>query len=402
MLTKTVQSIRNDAEKYLMNNYGVRDLALVRGEGVHVWDADGTRYVDLLSGLGVNNLGHCPPKVVAALQRQAETLLHVSNLYLNEPQTELGRLLVEHSSADRAFFCNSGTEANEAAIKLARRYARAHGGENRFQIVALHHSFHGRTMGSLSATGQVKYHEGFAPMLEGFVHTPINDLAALRKVCDEKTCAVLIEPVQGEGGIHPCTVEFLRGARELCDERGMLLIFDEVQCGLGRCGRLFASEECGIEPDLVTLAKSLAGGAPIGALLAKEKAAEVMGPGSHAATFGGNPLCCAAGVAAFSMLLEEHLPERSRRVGEMFLQQLRERQSRHKCMVEVRGKGLMIGVEFTFPVADLIKQLRDRGYIAGSAGPQVLRFLPPLIIEEEILNQVVLVLEEILVEMESR
>lgn len=395
-MTAELASLQQTAESVLTGNYGSRNLCLVRGQGVFVWDADGRRYLDLLSGLGVNNLGHCHPRVVDAIQRQAERLLHVSNLYLIEPQIDLARLLVDHSPADRVFFCNSGAEAIEAAIKMARRHSHNRKGAGERSIVCLTNSFHGRTLGALSATGQPKYHEGFAPLTPGFKHVPINDLEALRSAMDDEICAVILEPVQGEGGVHPCELEFLREARRLCDEREALLIFDEVQCGLGRAGHLFASDEFGVEPDLITLAKSLAGGVPIGALLAKEEPAAAFIPGSHASTFGGNPLSAAAGVAAFQTLLDDGLAERSKRLGEEFRERLRGLQAKHESLVEVRGAGLMIGAEMTFSTAGLIGALRERGILAGPAGPNVLRFLPPLIIEESPLFEIVDILDELI------
>jgi len=390
------ETLQSQAENVLMQNYGARNLALVRGQGAHVWDSEGRRYLDLLSGLGVNNLGHCHPKVVAAIQKQAQTLLHVSNLYLIEPQVQLAGLLVEHSPADRVFFWNSGTEAVEAAIKLARRYSYDHHGPGRHTIIALQNSFHGRTMGSLSATGQAKYQKGFEPMLERFVHVPINDLEALKAAVDETVCAVLLEPVQGEGGIHPCRPEYLRGVREVCDQHRLLLMFDEIQCGLGRSGHLFAADEFGVEPDVITLAKSLAGGVPIGAMLAKEEPAQSLVAGTHAATFGGNPLSCAAGVAAFQTIVDEKLPERSRALGGRFKERLLALQRKHEAIVEVRGLGLMLGVQLTFPAADALAFLRERGILAGTAGPEVLRFLPPLIVEEDELLASAEVLDEFL------
>ena len=395
-MTDPTQLIRSRAETYLMGNYGTRDLALVRGEGVYVWDADGRRYVDLLSGLGVNNIGHCHPKVTAALQAQAATLLHVSNLYLIEPQTQLAELLVKSSPADKVFFCNSGTEAVEGALKMARRRSYDRYGKGRHGIIALENSFHGRTMGALSVTGQSKYHEGFQPLVEGVTHVPLHDIDAMRAAMDETICAVILEPVQGEGGIYPCQKDYLQAVRALCDEKDVLLIFDEIQCGLGRSGHLFASDEYGVEPDMITLAKSLAGGAPIGALLAKEEPASAFVPGTHAATFGGNPLVCAAGLAALNVIIEENLPERSHRIGEEFKQRLTRLQEKHSCILEVRGKGLMIGVQLDFPSAEVYSVLREKGYIAGPAGPNVLRFLPPLIIEEEILWNAVDLLDSIL------
>ncbi len=389
-MTSQTETIKSLADQYVMSNYGQRTIALVRGQGVHVWDADGRQYVDLLSGLGVNSLGHCHPKVVEAIQRQAEILLHVSNLYLMEPQVQLAKLLVEHSPADKVFFCNSGTEAIEAALKMVRRYSHERFGDRRHKVIALQNSFHGRTMGSLSATGQKKYQKGFEPMLDGFIHVPVNDLSAMKNAIDPSVCAILLEPVQGEGGIHPCQADYLRGVRELCDQHHLLLIFDEVQCGLGRAGHLFASDEFGIEPDAIVLAKSLAGGVPIGAMLAKNEPAQVLVAGTHAATFGGNPLSCAAGVAAFSVLLNEKLPQRSKEVGGRFMAALQGLQKKYpQHIVEVRGRGLMIGVELTFAASEVVAYMREEGYLVGIAGPQVLRFLPPLIVEESLLSTVV-------------
>lgn len=383
MTTTTAVTIHDRAAQYLMNNYGERRLALVRGEGAYVWDSDGTRYVDLLSGLGVNNLGHCHPNVVSAIHKQAETLLHVSNLYLIEPQVELAQLLIDHSCADQAFFCNSGTEANEAAIKMARRYSFNKYGEGRHTVVALTNSFHGRTMASLTATGQDKHKTGFQPLLPGFKHVPINNTDAMRDACDDTVCAVIVEPVQGEGGIYPCQKAFIQSVREICSAKDILLVFDEVQCGLGRSGHLFASEEFGVEPDMITLAKSMAGGVAIGALLAKSHAAEAFAPGAHAATFGGNPLACAAGVAAVQTVLDEKLAQRSRDLGARFMERLTVLAEKHNRIKEVRGMGLMIGVALQDAASDVIKAFFDEGYLVGSAGPNVVRFLPPLNIDEQ-------------------
>ena len=394
-MTKT-QTIQSQAEQVLMSNYGKRDLALVRGEGVNVWDADGRRYVDLLSGLGVNNLGHCHPKVVAAIKKQAEMLIHVSNLYLIEPQVELASLLVKHSRADKVFFCNSGTEANEAALKCARRYSFDKYGESRHRIISLFNSFHGRTMGALSATGQTKYQNGFQPLIPGVFQVPPRDIEALRQAVDNTVCAIILEPVQGEGGINPCSAAYIRQVRDLCDKNDILLIFDEVQCGLGRAGHLFASEEFGVEPDMISLAKGLAGGVPIGAMLAKDKCAGALVAGTHAATFGGNPLSCAAGIAAFSTIIEEKLPQRSKELGVEFMHCLEKLKEKHSCIEQVRGMGLMIGVQMKFPVSEILPILRQRGFLCGQAGPEVLRFLPPLIIERGLLLEVAGILDEIL------
>lgn len=395
-MTTTAAAIHDRAAQFLMNNYGERRLALVRGEGAYVWDNEGKRYVDLLCGLGVTNLGHCHPNVVKAIQKQAETLLHVSNLYLIEPQAELAQLLIEHCCADKAFFCNSGTEANEAAIKMARRYSIIKYGEGRHTIVALTNSFHGRTMGSLTATGQDKHKTGFYPLLPGFKHVPINNIDAMRDACDDSVCAVMVEPVQGEGGVHPCQTGYIQSVREICSAKDILLIFDEVQCGLGRSGHLFASEEFGAEPDMITLAKSLAGGVPIGALLAKTHAADAFVPGSHAATFGGNPLSCAAGIAALNTLIDEELPQRSHELGARFMNRLHELAIKHSRIKEVRGRGLMVGVELIDAAVDVVSYFLQEGFLVGTAGPNVLRFLPPLIIDESDLIHAVEVLDSAL------
>ncbi|MGB9858965.1 MAG: aspartate aminotransferase family protein, partial [Moorellaceae bacterium] len=268
-------------EQYVMRTYGRYPIALVRGAGARVWDADGREYLDFVEGLAVNSLGHCHPRVVEAIREQAGKLLHVSNLYWIEPQVELAQMLVENSDLDKVFFCNSGAEANEAAIKLARKYAKLHKGEECYEIISMRRSFHGRTLAALAATGQEKFHRGFEPLPVGFRYVPFNDLEALREAINSRTCAVMLEPVQGEGGVYPADPDYLKAVRELCDKEGILLIFDEVQCGLGRTGYLFAYQYYGVEPDLMTLAKALAGGVPIGAMLAKEEVAAAFAPGDH-------------------------------------------------------------------------------------------------------------------------
>jgi acetylornithine aminotransferase/acetylornithine/N-succinyldiaminopimelate aminotransferase len=390
------EEIRAQADRFLMGNYGPRDLCLVRGCRTSVWDADGREYLDFLTGLAVASLGHCHPAVTEAIKRQAETLVHVSNLYLIEPQVELARILVEHSPCHRAFFCNSGTEANEAAIKLARRYSFNRHGEGRSDIVSLDNSFHGRTLGSLSATGQTKYHTGFGPLVPGFSYAPINDLDAVRNRVSEKTCAIMVEPVQGEGGIHPCTPEFLRGLRGICNEKDLLLIFDEVQCGLGRTGYLFTTDDHGVEPDIICLAKSLGSGVPIGAMLAKEECASAFVRGTHAATFGGNPLACAAALATMRVIIEDDLPARARTLGDHFRRLLLQLAEEFTCIRELRIVGLMVGVELDFPAKQAVAGLRECGVLAGVAGEEVLRFLPPLICEEVEIDRAVRELKQVL------
>lgn len=395
LLSRT-EEIRTQAERFLMGNYGPRDLCLVRGEGASVWDADGKEYLDFLTGLAVASLGHCHPAVTEAIGRQAETLIHVSNLYLIEPQVELARILVEHGPCDRAFFCNSGTEANEAAIKLARRYSFDRHGEGRSDLVSLENSFHGRTLGALSATGQTKYHTGFGPLVPGFSYAPINDLDAVRDRVSDRTCAILVEPVQGEGGIHRCTPDFLRGLREICDHRDLLLIFDEVQCGLGRTGYLFTTDDHGVEPDIICLAKSLGSGVPIGAMLARGECASVFVPGTHAATFGGNPLACAAALATMRVIIEEDLSARARLLGDYFRRLLLQLAEQFTCIRELRIVGLMVAIELDFPASEAVGGLRERGVLAGMAGSQVLRFLPPLICEQVEIDRAVHELKQVL------
>jgi predicted acetylornithine/succinylornithine family transaminase len=294
-----------DSQKYIMNTYGRQPLVLVKGRGTKVYDSDGKEYIDFVSGVAVCNLGHCHPRVVVALQKQAQRLMHVSNHYHNEPQINLAKALVQHSFADKVFFCNSGTEAIEAAIKLARRYAREVLKEDRHEIITMRGSFHGRTLGALAATAQEKFHKGFEPVAPGFRYVPFNDVPAVEEAISEKTCAVLVEPVQGEGGVNVPSDDYLPALRYLCERSNILFILDEIQTGMGRTGRLFAYEHAGITPDVVALAKGLGAGMPIGALLATEKAAVALAPGSHGSTFGGNPLACATALASLEALIDQ-------------------------------------------------------------------------------------------------
>jgi acetylornithine/N-succinyldiaminopimelate aminotransferase len=388
-------------DRVLARTYGRLPVVLVGGEGTRVWDADGKSYTDFVGGIAVDILGHGHPAVVRAVQEQAATLIHVSNLYYIEPQVRLAELLTRHSFADRVFFCNSGAEANEAAIKLARKFARDAGGRDRFHVISAEGSFHGRTLGALAATGQKKYQQGFEPMPEGFRHVPYGDLDALARELDDRVCAVLLEPVQAEGGVRVAPPGYLAAVRRLCDDRGALLLFDEVQTGAGRTGRLWAHEHFGVAPDVMTLAKGLAGGVPIGATLATERAAAAFGPGSHASTFGGNPLATAAGVAVVRTLLEEGLVERAARTGEHFAGRLRELAARHPGVVtDVRGLGLLIGVELSeasgLKAADLVTRALGDGFLITSAGDRVVRFVPPLTIAREDVDRLVAALDRYL------
>ena len=383
-------------DKYLMKTYGRLQMALVRGSGARVWDADGREYLDFVGGLAVNALGHCHPAVTRAIADQAETLMHVSNLYYIEPQVKLAQILVENSCGDRVFFCNSGAEANEAAIKLARKYAKINGSADKYEIITALKSFHGRTLATLTATGQAKYQQGFEPLPPGFKYVNFNDLDALRAAVGPNTCAVMLEPVQGEGGVIPADPGYLQGVRKLCSEEGLLLIFDEVQCGLGRTGKFLAHQHYGVEPDIFTLAKALGGGFPIGAAVAREEVAAAFVPGDHASTFGGNPLACAAGLAAMDQLINQGVVENAARVGEYFMGKLVEMSSRYSFVREVRGMGLILGLELAVDGRQIVSRCQDNGLLINCVNNSVLRFLPPLIITEGDVDQATGILERIL------
>ena len=391
------QEIMEMDQRYVMHTYSRLPVAFVRGQGVKIWDAGGKEYLDFLAGIAVNGVGHCHPKVVAAIREQSGVLMHTSNLYYTELQPKLARMLVDWSDFDKAFFCNSGTEANEAAIKLARKHAKVHHSKDKFEVITALNSFHGRTFGSITATGQEKYQKAFAPLVPGFKYVPYNDVAALEGIIGKATCAVILEPVQGESGVYPATKTYLKAARDLCDKHGALLIFDEVQTGLGRTGKMFAYEHYGVVPDVMTLAKTLGGGFPIGACLAKGSAAETFEPGDHAATFGGNPLACAAAIATMNAMHEEGLVENARDMGEYFRSILQKLKRNHKNIVAVRGLGLMLGIEFRTPVAKQVAaRCLDEGLIINAIGDRILRFLPPLIVAKEDIDAAVEILERAL------
>ncbi|NLZ39339.1 MAG: acetylornithine transaminase [Firmicutes bacterium] len=367
---------------HIINTYNRQPettLLLKRGQGVYVWDEQDKRYLDFVCGLAVNNLGHCHPQIVSAICQQAQQLMHTSNLYYTEPQIRLAERLVKNSCAEKVFFCNSGAEANEAAIKLARKYGKQKKGEA-FEIITAHRSFHGRTLATVTATGQPKYHKGFEPMLPGFRYAEFNNLQSFADQINDKTCAILVEPVQGEGGVYPATAEFLQGLRHLCDEYDLLLIFDEVQCGMGRTGKIFAYEHYGVEPDVFTLAKALGGGLPIGAMCVKAKAAEILAPGEHASTFGGNPVVCAAANTVLDILLADGFLEQVKYLGDYFQQKLAQLSSPR--IVSIRGLGLMIGLEINGDGAKVVSLCQEQGLLVNCIGGKTLRFLPPLIATE--------------------
>jgi acetylornithine/N-succinyldiaminopimelate aminotransferase len=389
------QTLMMLSEKYIANTYSRFPIVLVRGKGTRVWDIDGKEYLDFVAGLAVCNLGHCHPRVVKAIQDQAAKLIHISNFYYIEPQIQLASLLCKHSFADKVFFCNSGAEANEGAMKLARKYAKEKMGADRYEIITMERSFHGRTLATLTATAQEKYHKGYSPLMPGFKYVPFNDLEAVRKAVDSRTCAVMLEPIQGEGGVNIPSEGYLKALREICDEKGILLIFDEVQVGMGRTGKLFAYEHEEIEPDLLTLAKSLAGGVPIGALLIKKGIAESFKPGDHASTFGGNPLATTAGVAALSAILEEEMLKNCQEVGDYFLTRLEEIKKKFPFIKEVRGRGLILGMELSIDGSSFVKEMMQRRILINCTMGNVLRFLPPLIVTKQEVDQVADHLEEV-------
>lgn len=388
------------SSKLFINTYSRYPVAMVEGSGCRLKDADGREFLDFLAGIAVCSLGHCHPAVTEAICEQAGKLLHVSNLYHTVPQTELAELLVDNSFADRIFMCNSGAEANEAAFKLARK----HGGKGRYEIISLEGSFHGRTLAAVTATGQPKFHAGFEPMVEGFVHAPFGDIAALEKLISAKTCAILCEPLQGEGGVRPLAKEYLAAIRQLCDRHKLLLIFDEVQVGMGRTGTLFAYEQFGVTPDIITLAKALANGMPIGAMLTSEEIAASFGPGSHASTFGGNPVVCAAGVVVLETMLTEGFLVEVKAKGDYLAAKLDVLAKRYpRIAVGCRGMGLIQGLilapEYIQQGTDIVNSLFEEGILANFAGNVALRFLPPLVVSREEIDQLATTLDKIFAEM---
>ena len=394
---------RGHEQAYLLDLYTPIRMPMViaRGEGATLWDTEGKEYLDFVSGgRAVTGVGHCHPKVVAAICEQAGKLLHVSNDFYTEPQLQLAKRLSELLGG-RCFLCNSGAEANEAAIKLARKHAYKTAGEGKHEIVSALKSFHGRTLATLAATGQPKYHQGFQPLPPGFVHVPFNDVEALRAAVSERTCAVFLEPILGESGVYPATPEYLKAARELCTQHGAALIFDEVQTGLGRTGKWFAYQHYSIEPDVITLAKGLGGGVPIGAMVAREPVASAFQPGDHASTFGGSALPAAAAVATLTVIEEEGLVQNAARVGARLAQGLEALREKCALINEVRARGLMIGVDLTKPVAAKVKgECLKRGLLITTVGDQMLRLLPPLVLSETQADRGLAILEAALREAE--
>jgi len=398
-MTMTTQTARELTERYLMATYRRIPVAFAHGDGVRLTDLEGKHYLDFIAGIAVSALGHNHPALTSAIRTQAGRLLHVSNLYLVPEQADLARWLVEHSAGDRAFFCNSGAEANEAAIKLVRKYWRARGSA-RHEIIVAHGSFHGRTLAALAATAQPKYQADFRPLPPGFVTVPFNDVGAVRQAVTADTAAVMLEVVQGEGGYHFATREYLTGVRALCDEHGLLLVLDEIQTGVGRTGRWFAYEHFGITPDIITLAKGLGGGVPIGAMLATE-AASAFVPGDHGSTFGGNPLACAAALAVLETIEAENLVANAAEVGAYFLGSLRDLARRHPAIIDVRGLGLMIAIDLSVDAGPVVDACRSGGLLINAVQPTTLRIAPPLIVSTAEVDEAVRILDAVLAEAEA-
>ncbi|MFP4367122.1 MAG: aspartate aminotransferase family protein [Bacteroidales bacterium] len=379
--------------KYYLQTFKRYPLTLSRGSGAHVWDVEGNEYIDVIGGIAVNCVGHCHPKVVSAIQKQAENLIHISNFYLSEPQVKLSGKLVQLSGLDRVFFANSGAESVEGAMKIARKYAHSKGKGG--DIISFQNSFHGRTLATI-ATGKKQMQKGFEPIPGGFIQLPFNDMEAVRKTAGKDTAAIIIEPIQGEGGINVAGKEFLGDLRTFCTEQDIVLIFDEIQCGMGRTGKMFAWEHYGVKPDIITLAKALGGGVPVGAILSNEKVSSAIEFGDHGTTFGGNPLVCVASLATIEVIEEENLLRQSTEKGEWIRSRIEAMNI--NSVKEIRGKGLMIGVEFEFETRTLVQKMMENGVLANATAGNVLRLLPPLNISYEDLDKALDILRKSLEE----
>ncbi len=385
--------VQKACSQYICKTYARLPVTFVKGKGCRLWDASGKEYLDFLAGIAVCNLGHCHEEITRTLCDQADTLIHVSNLFYTQPQVELARELTRLSFADKVFFSNSGAEANEAAIKLARKHSNDRHGPGRFHIITMRNSFHGRTLATLSATGQEKVHKGFEPLVEGFTFADFDSLSSVEAAITDRTCAVMVEPIQGEGGVHIPSPKYLAGLRDLCTRHDLLLIYDEVQVGMGRTGLLFAHEHEKVTPDIMTLAKALGNGLPIGAMLATDRVAEAFVPGSHATTFGGAPLVTAVALRVLRIISDETFLRGVREKGIYFLERLLQLKEQRPVIRHVRGRGLMIGVELDRPGQPMVEKLLSRGYIANCTHERVLRFVPPLTVTEEEMDRFIAALD---------
>lgn len=391
-------NVIDKGNKLFMNTYSRFPIVLEHGEGVYIYDSDNNKYLDFVAGIAVNSLGYQDQTLNKALIEQIEKLTHCSNLYYNTPAVEAANLLVQTSDLERVFFCNSGAEAVEGAIKLARKYAQIHKSNTCYKIISMKQSFHGRTLGALAATGQTKYQQGYNPLLPGIEYAEYNNFEELQSLIDETVCAILIEPVQGEGGIRPAEKEYLEKVRKLCDEQNIILIFDEVQCGIGRTGEIFAYQNYNVLPDIVTLAKGLGAGIPIGAMIAKEKIANAFEPGSHASTFGGNPLATTAAKIVMGKVGKPDFLENIREVGDYLTNKLNELLSEFEFIIDRRGIGLMQGIELNIPVKKIIQKTMEKGLLLINAGTHVIRFVPPLIVNKEHIDEMITILSSVLEE----
>ncbi|HCO95453.1 MAG TPA: aspartate aminotransferase family protein [Phycisphaerales bacterium] len=379
-------------DKYVIANYGRLPRVITKGEGCYLYDADGNKILDMFPGWAVSAIGHCHPRVVEALRKQAGELLHIDNTFYSEPQGMLAKLLSERAFGGKCFFCNSGAEANEAALKLAR----LHTAEQKYKFITAEGSFHGRTFATMTATAQPKHHEGLLPLLPGFVYVPFNDIEALEAAFSDEVAAVMIEPIQGEGGINVATAEYLQAIRRLCDENGAVMILDEVQTGIGRTGKWFGYQHFDIEPDIITMAKALGGGVAIGAMMATEQVAASLIPGKHASTFGGNALVCAAGVAVIEAIEEDNLLENANRLGQYTMDKLQQLKQKHSIIDSVRGVGMMIGLQLNGPGAVIVNKCLENGLRINCTQGTVLRFMPPMIANQSQIDQAVEILDSVL------
>ncbi len=376
-------------DNYFINTFTRQPIVLDYGEGVNVWDIDGNKYIDMFAGIAVNALGHNHPKLVKAIQEQAEKLIHISSIYYNEPALIYAKKLIELTSFDRIFYSNSGAEANEGAIKLAIKYT------GKSEVISTVESFHGRTVMTLAATGHEHYHEPFKAILpKGFINVPYNDIDAIKDAITENTAAIIVEPIQGEGGVNVPDIGYLKEIEKICNEKDIVFIVDEVQTGFGRCGTLFAHELFDVKPDIMTMAKGIGGGVPMGGILATEKVASAFVPGDHGTTFGGGPLVCAAANAVLDEILAEDILDNVNEVGDYFVEELKKLDK--EIIADVRGKGLMVGLELTEPGAEYVDKLREKGFLINCTADKVLRFVPPLIITKEDIDEFVKALDEIL------
>ena len=392
----TTQETIDLFDKYVIANYGRLPRVITKGEGCYLYDSDGNKILDMFPGWAVSAIGHCHPKVVEALRKQAGELLHIDNTFYSEPQGQLAKLLSDRAFGGKCFFCNSGAEANEAALKLAR----LHTSEEKYKFITAEGSFHGRTFATMTATAQPKHHEGLLPLLPGFVYVPFNDIDALEKAFSDEVAAVMVEPIQGEGGINLGDAEYLRTIRRLCDENGAVLIFDEVTTGIGRTGKWFAYQHYDVEPDIITMAKALGGGTAIGAMMAKEEVAASLVPGKHATTFGGNALVCAAGVAVVEAIEQENLLENANQLGQYTMDKLQQLKQKHSVIDSVRGVGLMIGVQLSSSGAEIVDKCLENGLRINCTQGTVLRFMPPMIATESQIDQAIEILDGVLSENE--